>query len=337
MPEIQDGETIEVQGSARQPYVLKNIGGVYSCSCPAWRNQSLPIEARTCKHLRQLRGEAAEQQRVGRSPLPPAQKTKRCAPPLLLANRWSEDCDPAGWWLSEKLDGVRAYWDGRQFLSRLGNPYHAPSWFTAGLPPIPLDGELWLDRKAFQRTISIVRRHDDTPQWREINYVVFDAPGVRGDFESRQGFLQTLFGERPLSHARALPQERCKDRNHLRDELARVESLGGEGLMLRQQGSLYEAGRSNTLLKVKSFQDAEGRVVDHVPGRGRHKGRLGSLVVALPDSTTFAVGAGLSDAQRENPPAIGSVVTFRFQELTEAGVPRFPTFVRVHEAEISGV
>ena len=69
MLELLDGQTIEVQGSASTPYQVKYLAGIYSCSCPAWRNQSLPIDRRTCKHLRQLRGDQAEAVRVG-SPLP---------------------------------------------------------------------------------------------------------------------------------------------------------------------------------------------------------------------------------------------------------------------------
>src|SRR6266700_287617 len=155
MPDLQDGESCEMQGSGSKPYILKNTGGVYSCSCPAWRNQSVGIEKRTCKHLRKLRGDEAEQQRVGdalpRKPAPKEGETQ--APPLLLAQTWDCVTDPTGWWLSEKLDGVRAFWDGKQFLSRLGNLFHAPAWFVAGLPHEPLDGELWLGRKKFQRAV----------------------------------------------------------------------------------------------------------------------------------------------------------------------------------------
>jgi DNA ligase 1 len=99
--------------------------------------------------------------------------------------------------------------------------------------------------------------------------------------------------------------------------------------MLRQLGSHCEAGHSHTLLKVKRFHDAEARVVQQLPGSGRHKGRLGALLVVLPGGTQFSVGTGFTDAQREKPPAIGSTITFRFQELTDGGVPRFPSFVRV--------
>src|SRR5262249_25467900 len=156
-----------------KPYVLRNVGGLYSCTCPAWRNQSIGIERRTCKHLRKLRGDAAEEARIGGAV--PARPLKAAGEdgasseaPLLLAEAWDNSQNPEGWWMSEKLDGVRAYWDGEQFLSRQGHLYHAPDWFTAGLPKLPLDGELWLDRKAFQRAVSIVRRQDKGEQWRTI-------------------------------------------------------------------------------------------------------------------------------------------------------------------------
>jgi DNA ligase 1 len=139
MPDLNDGESVEMQGSPSRPYVLKNVGGVCSCSCPAWRNQSLGIERRTCKHLRRLRGEAAEAARLGGALPIKLTETRgdRSAPALLRAASWDRISDPTGWWLSEKLDGVRAYWDGRQFLSRQGNLYHAPDWFVAGLPNVP--------------------------------------------------------------------------------------------------------------------------------------------------------------------------------------------------------
>jgi len=331
MPDIEDGGSVAVQGSARQPYLLRNMGGVYSCSCPAWRNQSQPIERRTCKHLRGYRGEEQERIRVGCFPTEAKTIARRkpAAPPLLLAEAWDHSADLTGWWLSEKLDGVRAWWDGHRFLSRQGNLYHAPAWFTAGLPEMPLDGELWLDRKAFQRTVSIVRRHDHSAQWGSITFMVFDAPTAGGDFEARQALLADLFRSGFLAFAKRLPHAPCRGVAHLQAELARVEALGGEGLMLRQPGSAYTQGRSATLLKVKRFHDAEGRVLEHLAGKGRHAGRLGAVVVLLPNGQTCSVGSGFSDAQRQNPPPVGSTITFRYQELTDRGVPRFPTFLRV--------
>jgi DNA ligase-1 len=333
MADLADGESIQVQGSGSSPYTLKNIGGVYSCTCPAWRNQSAGIESRTCKHLRKLRGDAAEEARLGASlPVKVSRKSAdgqdvaTVEAPVLLADAWDGVVDVTDWWISEKLDGVRAYWDGTKFLSRLGNTFVAPAWFTEGLPAEPLDGELWLGRKQFQKTVSIVRRKDQSDHWRQIRYVVFDAPGLKEPFEQRMDYLNDLVLRGTPEFTIAHEHSRCQGLAHLKDELQRVEALGGEGLMLRQPASLYVAGRSATLLKVKTFQDAEARVLGHLPGAGRHKGRLGALQVALPDGTEFSVGTGFSDAERENPPAIGSSITFRYQELSDGGVPRFPSY-----------
>ncbi len=329
MPDIADGETVEIQGSAKAPYVLRNVGGVYSCTCPAWRNQSLGIEQRTCKHLKKYRGEAAEAARVG-SAVPAARsatKETKAGPPLLLAHRWENDVELDGWWMSEKLDGVRAYWDGKQILSRLGNVYHAPEWFVEQLPDFPLDGELWLDRQQFQRTVSIARRQDKSEHWNELKFVLFDAPGMEEPFEQRIKFLQSHVKKTKPKFATVLDHQACQGLDHLKTELERVEALGGEGLMLRQPGSRYEVGRSTSLLKVKTFFDAEAKVLEYTSGRGRHKGRVGALVVEMPDGSTFSVGTGLSDRMRENPPAVGTFITYRYQELTKDGIPRFPSFV----------
>ncbi len=335
MPDLQDGESVEMKGSGAKPYILKNVGGVYSCTCPAWRNQSVGIERRTCKHLRKLRGGEAEEARLGGTlPAKPvkaksADGEEEAGPPVLLAESWDNAADLAGWWMSEKLDGVRAFWDGKQFLSRNGNLYHAPDWFLEGLPDHPLDGELWIDRKAFSRTISIVRRQDKSDHWKQVRYLLFDAPAQGGPFEDRQAYLRDLIASKKPAFALALEHSLCRDLDHLRGELARVEALGGEGLMLRQPGSKYEAGRSATLLKVKTFHDAEAVVIGHEPGKGKHTGRLGALLVRLPSGVLFSVGTGFTDAQRSAPPTIGTLITFRYQELTEAGVPRFPSYVGV--------
>src|SRR6266481_317255 len=103
MPDLQDGESTEMQGSGSKPYILKNTGGVYSCTCPAWRNQSIAIEKRTCKHLRKLRGDAAEETRIGG------------ALPQRPAKSWDNATDLTNWWMSEKLDGMRAYGTANNF------------------------------------------------------------------------------------------------------------------------------------------------------------------------------------------------------------------------------
>ncbi len=336
MAQLSDGESIEVVGSSGTTYTLENKGGVLSCTCPVWKYQRLPLDKRTCKHLRALLGDDAELERVG-SAVPSARSPTRSSgsaatanagePRLLLAHRYQQDIDITGWWMSEKLDGVRAYWTGETFLSRLGNLYLAPEWFSDKFPSIPLDGELFCGRGAFQRTVSIVRRQDRSDDWRQVRYLVFDAPGLGGGFEERLRTIEELLAACSSSYLAAHPHQRCDGVAHLEQELAQVEAEGAEGLMLRQPGSPYQVGRSWTLLKVKSFHDAEGKVVAHLAGTGKHKGRLGALMLELPDGLRFKVGTGFTDQQRESPPAVGSIVTFRYQELTDAGVPRFPSFI----------
>jgi DNA ligase-1 len=332
MPDLADGESTEMKGSGAKPYQLKNTGGVYSCTCPAWRNQSFPIERRTCKHLRKLRGDAAEETRIQTAeplkPLKPEGAEDVEKLPLLLAHVWSEEAqDPTGWWMSEKLDGVRAYWDGKQFLSRNNNIFYAPEWFAEGLPPHPLDGELWVARKKFDFTSGLVRQQSKSNDWKQVQYVIFDAPDVNGPFEERLQFLTDGIRSWRTAYAAIHAHIVCTGVHHLVSELDRINQLGGEGLMLRQPGSAYERTRSTTLLKVKTFLDAEAIVMGYEAGAGRHKGRVGALVARFGNGKEFKVGTGMTDKQRENPPAVGSIINVKYQELTKDGIPRFPVYV----------
>ncbi|HSQ55226.1 MAG TPA: DNA ligase [Gemmata sp.] len=331
MPDLADGETFEMQGSGSKPYIIKNVGGLYSCTCPAWRNQSLAINARTCKHIRKLRGDVAEEARIQSAeplkPLKPEGAAEDADLPVLLAHVWSDEHDPTDWWMSEKLDGVRAYWDGKQFLSRKNNIFYAPDWFTDGLPGHALDGELWIDRKQFDRTSGLVRRQDRPAEWKEIRYLVFDAPDAQGPFEERLKFLKDSLGGWKTRFAAVHDHTACTGLDHLFTELDRVTALGGEGLMLRKPGSMYERTRSMSLLKVKKFLDAEAVVLGYQAGKGRHKGRVGALHARLGNGKEFEVGTGLKDRERESPPAIGSTIKVKYQELTKDGIPRFPVYV----------
>lgn len=367
------GETTEIQGSGSKPYIIKNVDGrIWSCTCPSWKNSGGPVDRKSCKHLRQLLGEAAEAARIGAavtqantttavatpaSPNAPAaprasaagsvaagrhasgeklrqdEKAKLFGPKLLLANPWDGELDPAGWWLSEKADGVRAFWDGEAFISRQGNKFYAPSWFTANLPKHPLDGELWMGRQMFQKTISVVKSQDSGERWRQVTYVVFDHPSHLGPFEDRMKYLLELESNLNHPHMRILRQIKVRDRDHVAKELDLVVSQGGEGLMLRKPGSLYEACRSDTLLKVKKFSDAEAVVVSHTIGKGRHLGRLGALVVRMPNGKEFNIGTGFSDADRRDPPPVGATITYSFTEHTESGLPKCAAFLRVRPQE----
>jgi len=229
--------------------------------------------------------------------------------------------------MSEKLDGVRGYWTGKEMLSQLGNILYLPEWFKKLIPPHVLDGELWMGRKRFQETVSIVRTQGGSNAlWEKVMYVIFDAPKAGGKFEERLKFLFSLdkisSGD---TNTIILEQERCQGNEHLLRALSEISETGGEGLMLREPGSLYEGCCSSTLLKVKTFLDDEAIVIGYEDGKGRHKGRVGSIILSWKDKE-FRVGTGISDKERGNPPSIGSKITFKYQELSTGGIPRFPVY-----------
>jgi len=273
-----------------------------------------------------LASSLASEEQEGAIATPPPEKQ---APHLLLAKVWDSSIDPTGWWMSEKYDGLRGYWDGRKLWSRNGNLIHAPDYFLAELPRnIALDGELWIGYGKFEETVSIVRSEKPDDRWKRVHFMVFDAPQAKGTFEQRMQFLRATLPE-GNQFVRVVAQERCNGVTQLLAERDRVVRLGGEGLMLRQPESIYEAARSATLLKVKPYDDAEATVIAHEPGQGKYRGKLGALRVRTDEGKEFSVGSGFTDAQRESPPAVGTVITYRFRGLTAEGLPRFPSFLRI--------
>lgn len=252
-------------------------------------------------------------------------------PPLALANDYDEaDVDVSHYWVSEKYDGVRAYWDGAQLLTRAGNVIHAPAWFTAGWPAVPLDGELWAGRGRFEVVTATVRDFDPNDEaWQNIRFMVFDLPAHPGPFNSRLEQLQRLLASAAIDWLKAVPHTRVADATQLHRRLREIVSAGGEGLMLHREDSLYRAERSDDLLKFKSQQDGEARVIGHLPGKGKYRGMLGALLVQDAKGMQFRIGTGFTDEQRRHPPAIGSSVTYSYHNVTARGIPRFASFVRV--------
>lgn len=244
------------------------------------------------------------------------------------------------YWVSEKLDGVRARWDGRRLLSRSGKVINAPAWFTQGWPGMAMDGELWGGRGRFEETVGIVTRtksHDDN-DWRMMRFMVFDLPEHGGTFTERVLAMRVLQSSQPHMYWRVVEQRRGSTELALQRQLDQVVQADGEGLVLHRGDALYRSGRSGDLLKFKQFQDAEARVIAHVPGQGRNEGRLGALSVQTPDGLIFSLGSGFSDAERDNPPPVGAWITYRYRGFTDRGVPRFATYLRVRaDAELSGV
>jgi DNA ligase-1 len=250
--------------------------------------------------------------------------------PLALAAEAPPDIDPAGYLVSEKYDGARALWTGSALLFRSGLPIAAPAWFTAGLPQgTALDGELWMGRGRFEALSGTVRRASpDDAAWRQVRFMVFDLPQAAGPFRQRSAMLAGLVQRLQHPALQAVDQQRVASRAALQQRLAEVLAEGGEGLVLQRADAPYTAGRSGAVLKFKPLHDAEAVVLAHVPGRGKHAGRLGALRVRSADGVEFLVGTGFSDAQRAQPPAVGSVVTFTHRGLTAGGVPRFASFLR---------
>lgn len=256
------------------------------------------------------------------------------APALLLAQNYTQRDDVAAFLVSEKLDGVRAYWDGRRLMFRSGREIHAPAWFIAALPRYPVDGELWMGRHQFDKLSAAVRRQEPNDQeWKRISYQLFESPGAAGSFKERIDALQASVQAQNVAWLQVLPQTRVENHSELRKRLAEVVAGGGEGLVLHRADALWHTGRSAALLKLKPLDDAESTVIAHEPGKGKYRGLLGALLVQTNDGKQFRLGTGLDDELRKNPPKIGAVVTYRYRDITSTGLPKFASFLRVRDDE----
>ena len=260
---------------------------------------------------------------------------------LMLAHNYT-DQDVIGWHMSEKLDGVRAYWDGNKFYSRTGKQITPPQAFLREMPSgIKLDGELCVGRGEFSKTISIVRKTKDiekyTSDWMDnITYYVFDTlENLSWPFERRLGFLYENIGNK-FKGVEIVGQSKIRKVDDVDKELRRILNLGGEGLMLREYGSMYEGKRTKTLLKVKEFHDMEVKIVGYKSGVGKYKGKLGSYECVTKGGKRFNCGSGLSDEDRERKLCVGRFITVKYFELSKDGVPRFPVFMREAERQSFG-
>ena len=255
-------------------------------------------------------------------------------PALQLAKVYQPGMPLDGYWVSEKLDGVRAYWDGAQLWSKGGNRIAAPEWFTRGYPDQAMEGELWMGRGRFAEVSAAVRRlRPQAQEWRQIRLMLFDLPESRQPFAVRVQEMRALVAASSSYTLEMITQTPATDHDRLMQQLDKVMARGGEGLMLHHGDSVYHAGRSDAVLKVKSYQDAEARVIGHVGGQGKFAGMLGALQVETDDGRRFRLGTGFSDAERRDPPPIGSTVTFKYYGLTATGLPRFASFLRVRRDE----
>lgn len=260
--------------------------------------------------------------------------TRGQSPALTLADAYEEGVPLHDYWVSEKLDGVRAYWNGDQLISRQGNVFHPPVWFTADFPEQPLDGELWMGRGQFAEVSGTVRTLEPVAaEWREVRYRIFDLPASEATFSQRVRQMRNLLMPSPSPYLAIIEQVPATTHKALMAQLDRIVGRGGEGLMLHRGDSLYRAGRSDDLLKVKRRQDAEAVVVGQTEGKGKYRGMLGALIVERPDGRRFRLGTGFTDAERKHPPSVGSTVTYQYFGYTATGLPRFASFMRVRKDE----
>ncbi len=250
---------------------------------------------------------------------------------VMLATNYTQQ-HVSGWLASEKLDGVRGYWNGKNLLSRQGNIFTPSADFIKNFPAFDLDGELYIGRGQFAETSGQVRRGED---WTNIKYHVFDVPNAEGALLARLAVLENWLKKHPSPNiviVKQTPISTIAEAQKLREQ---IEKAGGEGVILRAPNSAYLPVRSETMLKLKSVQDAECVVVDHTEGKGKYRGKLGAVVCQLADGRKIKIGSGFSDAERENPPPVGSVITYRYNGLTKTGKPRFARFWRVCHPEDS--
>ena len=249
---------------------------------------------------------------------------------VLLAVNAPAHLDPSKYRVSEKLDGVRALWDGSSLRFRSGRTIAAPTWFLAKLPKTPLDGELWLGRGKFDALSGRVRKAQPVDaEWEQVRYMVFELPQGAGSFAERAALLKLVVRSAAWSQLQGVEQFRLPSLAVLRDRLKAVNAEGGEGLMLHLASAPYTTGRSDVLLKFKSLADAEAEVIGYVPGKGKYTGMTGALEVRAADGQRFRLGTGLSDTERKNPPAVGTIVTYTFRDVTPSGKPRFASYLRI--------
>lgn len=251
---------------------------------------------------------------------------------VLLAKEYHNDLDIDGYWLSEKLDGIRAYWTGSELLTRTGHKIAAPDWFTDPLPKYAMDGELWAGRGGFQQVArTVLDGQPDEEQWREITFMAFDLPFSTGMFPKRYYELEVLVKKLDKRHVKLVEQYPISTDEMLFETLEDISARNGEGLMLRKLDSIYRPGRSDDLIKLKKHQDNEAIVVGYTDGKGKYTGMVGALILQMPNGKEFKVGSGLSVAEREDPPKLGQKVTYRYNGYTDSGIPKFARYLAVRE------
>ncbi|MDD2219090.1 MAG: DNA ligase [Desulfoplanes sp.] len=255
--------------------------------------------------------------------------TAAASPELQTPQTYHGNESITGWYMSEKLDGIRGYWDGQRLLSKEGTLIHIPSWFTAQFPPFELDGELWAGRGNFQNVQSTVMDQNPSPQWYTISYNIFEVPHAPGDFPTRLNKAQQWFDQHNATNVHIIAQQPCTGHEHVQQFLKKIAKDGGEGVIIKDPSIPYRDGSGQRVLKIKHIEYMDGTVMGHTPGKGKYTGLMGSLTLKLENGIIFKLGSGFSMNERHYAPRIGAVVTFKHYGFSKNGTPRFASFVKV--------
>lgn len=262
---------------------------------------------------------------------------------ILLLNKISEQeiqkKNFNGYLMSEKLDGVRGIWEAGKFKTRQDNPIHTPSYFTYNFPSFKLDGELWIARAKFDEVSALIRSDSlDSSLWKSVTYNVFDVPNACEEFKlapctlsNRLKVLERYLQQNPNPYIKIIKQIPIKDQEHLKEFYKDIIFNKGEGVVIRKDFAPYEKGRSKNALKLKPYEDAECKVIAYTEGKGKFQGKIDALLCQMPNDRVIKIGSGLKDKDRENPPKIGSIVTYKFNGLTKNSLPRFPVFLHIRD------
>ena len=239
--------------------------------------------------------------------------------------------------ISEKFDGVRGIWDGKEMFSKNGKKLAIPPCFAEKLAILELkdgefvEGELWADYGKFAEVSSLARRKNPTcAEFESVKYLIFNAQfNESSDFLANLSKIQSILESHKTPQIRTITQHKFSSSKELQDFFDAVVAKGGEGVILRD---------SHTAFKLKAQHDAECKIIDYTRGKGRLGGKVGSIVcesladknAGIKNGIIFRIGSGLSDEMRTNPPKIGTIITYKFSGVSKNSVPLHTRFWRVY-------
>lgn len=239
---------------------------------------------------------------------------------------------PQSFVYSEKLDGVRAFWDGKNLYSKGGKLLTPPSFFTQNFPPFAIEGELWSKRGDFENIVSILKSTKKKEKWRELKFYIFEVPNQQGGILKRLEVLEAYLASQPAPFISIIPQLPLNTLQALQDALSAITQAGGEGVVVREKDAPYYTGRNKKAMKLKLYEDRECKITSYVQGKGKFENLVGSII-CLDGDVEFKIGSGMSEDFRKNPPKVGTIITYKYFGLNKNKLPKFPVFLRIRSDE----